>query len=312
MKWAQKEELFLEKNYNIMSSKEISKVIKKSKSAVLSKAWKLKLKKDLTQASTKSIRNISDLPEETKQIICGSLLGDATLEKCKKNSSFYEAHCLNQEDYIRWKVEKLSMLNPHLFYRCKNKPMKDIAFHTRTFLVFNEYRNLFYPYGRKRITREILNQLESLGLAVWIMDDGTYSYNGSRINIATNDFSFNEQLLIKEWFQKRYGITPVVYSQNNQFYISFGVRDTKSLIDVVKPFIIPSMRYKIGEDKMKRKDAITKYRNYRKRKDVKERRRLTQVEYRKKPEVKEKMTLYNQRPIVKEKKRIWAQVHRKL
>jgi len=86
MKWTQKEELFLERNYNVMSSSEISKLIKKSKSAVLSKAWKLKLKKDLTQASTKSIRNISDLPEETKQIICGSLLGDATLERYKRNS----------------------------------------------------------------------------------------------------------------------------------------------------------------------------------------------------------------------------------
>ena len=164
---------------------------------------------------------------------------------------------------------------------------------------------------RLKDTKEILNQLEPLGLAVWIMDDGTFSYHGNRINIATNDFSFNEQLLIKEWFQKKYDIIPKIYKQNNQFYISFGVKDTKRLVNIVKSFIIPPMKYKVGEDKMKRNDVIIKYRNYRKRKDIKERRRLNQIEYRKRSDVKEKMMIYNHKSEIKERKRIWAVLHRK-
>lgn len=38
MKWTSEEELFLRENYNKLSSTEISKIIRKSKSAIFSKA----------------------------------------------------------------------------------------------------------------------------------------------------------------------------------------------------------------------------------------------------------------------------------
>jgi hypothetical protein len=312
MKWEKEERLFLTENYNEFSSQEISKVIGKSKSAVLSKAWKLGLKKDLTRKSTKSIKNINGLPKEVQQILIGSLLGDGTLEKCKKNSSFYEAHCLNQESYARWKAEKLSLLNPHIFYSYKNNLKESVRFHTKTFLVLNQYRNTFYPLGKKHVTKEILNQLEPLGLAVWIMDDGTYDYNGNRINIATEHLSYEEHLLMKEWFENKFNISPLIYKHKNQFFISFGVKETKKLIEIIKLFIIPSMTYKIGEDKTRRENSIKKYKEYRKRKDVKERRRLNQILYRNRPDIKEKMRLYNNKPEVKERKRNWAKLNRKI
>ena len=171
---------------------------------------------------------------------------------------------------------------------------------------------MFYPLGKKQVTKEILNQLEPLGLAVWIMDDGTYDYNGNRINIATEHLSYEEHLLIKEWFENKFNISSKIYKHKNQFYISFGVKETKKLIEIIKPFVIPSMRYKIGEDEKRREDALRKYRKYRKRKDVKEKRRLNQILYRKRPDIKEKMRLYNNKPEVKERKRNWTKLNRKI
>jgi hypothetical protein len=315
MKWTNEEEIFLKENYNKLFSVEISNKLRKSRSSIFSKAWKLHLKKDLIWPETKSIKDIDDIPEEVQQIILGSLLGDGNIRK-RRNASFSEAHSLNQKSYLQWKADKLSLLKPKVYYTLShnnrtNKGYKEIAMKTRTFMVLNEYNRMFYPYGKKIVSKEILNRLEPLGLAIWIMDDGTYSYSGNRINIATHDFSYNEQLLMKEWFESKFSISPKVYEQNHQFYLSFGVRDTKRLIDTISAFIIPSMRYKIGEDESKRKDAITKYRKYRKRKDVRERRRLKQILYRKTPEVKEKMKLYNHKPEVKERKKLWFIQHQK-
>ena len=49
-----------------------------------------------------------------------------------------------------------------------------IDFATKTHPVFNHYRILFYNSGRKKITNEILEQLNPRSLAIWICDDGSY------------------------------------------------------------------------------------------------------------------------------------------
>lgn len=308
MKWTFEEELFLRENYNNLSSIEISKIIRKSRSAILTKAWKLGLKKDLTKPETKSINNIEDLPRKTQQIILGSVLGDGSIIK-RANSYFSEAHSLKQENYLRWKVEKMNVLKPKIFY-VKNDNCNNIGFKTKTFFVLNKYYEMFHSNGKKKITEGILNQLEPLGLAVWIMDDGTYDYFGKRIEISTNDFSYDEHLLMKKWFENKLFISPTITKRRNQYVLKFNVKDTEKLIKIIKPFIIPSMRYKIGENKLKRKNALRKYKEYRQRKDVKERRRLVQIKYRKRPEVRKKIEEYNNRLKVKERKKIWARLHR--
>jgi hypothetical protein len=55
MKWTSEEELFLRENYNKLSSIEISKIIRKSKSAILTKAWKLGLNFNLFKENLPSL-----------------------------------------------------------------------------------------------------------------------------------------------------------------------------------------------------------------------------------------------------------------
>jgi hypothetical protein len=55
MKWTSEEELFLRENYNKLSSIEISKIIRKSKSAIFSKAWKLGLNFNLFKENLPSL-----------------------------------------------------------------------------------------------------------------------------------------------------------------------------------------------------------------------------------------------------------------
>ena len=122
---------------------------------------------------------------------------------------------------------------------------------TKTHPVFNYYRNLFYTNGRKKITLEILNQLTPRSLAVWICDDGSYDNRQGYIVLCTNSFSFEEHELMKEFFNERFGLDPTIgFRDGKYYYLRFKQADTKKLIEIIKPFILNSMLYKIGGIKL--------------------------------------------------------------
>ena len=89
---------------------------------------------------------------------------------------------------------------------------------------------------------DLLNKLEPLGLAVWIMDDG-YKHSNS-ISIATNCFTHSEleQLVIilkKNKFNLHFTIcdsTKVIHLSAKDLYI---------FINLVEPYIHPDCAYKI-------------------------------------------------------------------
>ena len=60
-----------------------------------------------------------------------------------------------------------------------------IDFATKTNPVFNYYRNLFYKNGKKIISEDILKQLNSRSLAIWICDDGSYNNKQGYIILCT-------------------------------------------------------------------------------------------------------------------------------
>lgn len=126
-------------------------------------------------------------------------------------------------------------------------------------IYLNPYHNLFYPNGKKVVTREILDKLESLGLAVWYMDDG--SFNRKRCSIAT--YQFTEQIeMIVDWFKDKYDLNIKIQSErkNKNSFLSkkldriliykslrMDTKNSQKFIDLIKPYITPieCMRYKI-------------------------------------------------------------------
>ena len=80
-------------------------------------------------------------------------------------------------------------------------------------------------------------------IAVWFMDDG--SNNGENLTMNTHGFSYGEQVLIADFFRDRYGISPTVVKDRTMFKLAIGSNDYAKFIDIVRPFIIPSMIYKV-------------------------------------------------------------------
>ena len=77
------------------------------------------------------------------------------------------------------------------------------------------------------------------------MDDG--SYHRDKIDISTYCFSLDEIQFLQECIKDMFKIESKFYRDRDKGYrMYFSKRETGKVIDIIRPHIIPSMRYKIG------------------------------------------------------------------
>ena len=121
------------------------------------------------------------ISKDQKDIICGSLLGDARLEsRSQKNSARLRVHQgWKQKDYVFWKYEMLKNLvsSPPKKIVCWNNPKNNENyyswhFHIKTFPELREIYETFYKNGKKILPSNLIDILNPLALLVWIMDYG--------------------------------------------------------------------------------------------------------------------------------------------
>lgn len=187
------------------------------------------------------------LTEEEEQIIIGGLLGDSTC-RTNINSSISFSHSLKQEQYCLWKTDKLKrFISNSKIYSQVDKRSGEEFFcrnsYTITHPVFNQYREMFYKEGTKVITKEILNKLTTLGIAIWYMDDGYLDRPGC--SLATHCFTEEEKDLIIEWFNTSYGIKWTKHKVGN---IYCGADHVKQFHSLIKEFIHTNLNYKLCPD----------------------------------------------------------------
>src|SRR3990167_1854459 len=121
--------------------------------------------------------------ELQKQILLGSLLGDGGITKITRGNyigyCYKEAHSRKQEEYLLWK-------NKILGFNYSNKDKYGKVWIYRTNKIFEEYYHLFYRKNKKYkiIDSKILNNLNVIGLSIWFMDDGHYSYSNNNLGIT--------------------------------------------------------------------------------------------------------------------------------
>lgn len=189
--------------------------------------------------------------DEQYQIFIGGLLGDSSLTVTKNcpNAYFSFAHSLKQEQYAKWKWEKMENLCHKPCYCTEHdkrfdKDYKSICVKSYTNELFTRYLDKFYyvENGKriKYINEEIINSLEPLGIAIWFMDDGykeDYGYC-----LSTNCFSEKDLNIIIKFFLDKYGILPTIH-KNRVLYIGSKYKD--KFTKIVQPYIHPELAYKL-------------------------------------------------------------------
>ena len=199
----------------------------------------------------------SYFPNQLLQLILGSLMGDARLEcRSKEIRQAYTARLRihqseKQKDYVFWKYQMLKdfvQKGPRytkVWHDLKrNKDHYSWYFHTKTNESFGEVHKLFYKNGIKIVDPEILDMIEPFGLAVWYMDDG--SNNGSNITLNTHSFSEKEQEMIQNMLQTKFHVASTIVKDRSKLKIAIGRYEFENFLDVVQPYVIPSMNYKIA------------------------------------------------------------------
>lgn len=194
-------------------------------------------------------------------IILAMIFGDSWVSKFKPkiaNSFLGCRHSHKQESYLNYKRNKLNALgfNVSKVYDTTNKYGKTFTFECRDPELFNQLRLVLYPKNNKTIKRKWLNFLDAEGIAIWFMDDGSYTKDrkNGRAFLYTNSFSKKENELIIKYFKKVWNIKPHlrIDKRNNKlktFFLAFNIEETKKLFEIIIPYIIPDMMYKVGFDR---------------------------------------------------------------
>ena len=76
------------------------------------------------------------------------------------------------------------------------------------------------------------------------MDDGTY--HGSSVRIATNSFTYKENLLLIKILKDKYNIETSLHKNSNQFQLYIKKKSLPLLINIILPYLHSSMYYKLG------------------------------------------------------------------
>lgn len=190
--------------------------------------------------------------EDILSVVIGSLLGDAygnarTVEGTRISYRQSSVH----KEYLFWLYDfylqrgYCSNLEPRKYTRkLKGKEFYGYEFNTFTFRSFNWIHKLFYKKGVKYINPNIEKYLTPLALAVLIMDDGGWTGNGVRI--ATNWFKLEEVKLLGNMLVKLYGLNYTIQTIDNHYSIYITKDSIPKLRKLLLPYIIPSMKYKLG------------------------------------------------------------------
>lgn len=193
-----------------------------------------------------------ELTERQKAIIVGAILGDSSLEKEWRNPRLRFAHSINQKEYLLWKYQELRDIsgNPVLIkqkYWKNGKIYESWQFSTRALPELLYYWNLFCPDRRKKIPMNISDILvHPLSLAVWLMDDGYKRNDCNAFRLNTDAFSFAEQRLLQSVLENNFGIQTKLHRKGKYWNIYISETSAFTFVDLVREYIIPSMRYKIA------------------------------------------------------------------
>src|SRR3989344_9358550 len=195
------------------------------------------------------------LPEFQRQVLIGTLLGDGCLETQNRGKTYRLKieHSMTQKDYVDWKYQvfkNFTLSEPRIHKRMSYGSVRENhCFSTVSHGSLRFYGQQFYKNGKKMMPKIIYKMITPLALAVWFMDDGSIKSKQHRA-LVIHSQSFNKQDLLNiiEVLDKKYGIKLTLRKrEDGSGYVLYLLSKTVSkFIDLVKEYVLPSMKYKLG------------------------------------------------------------------
>lgn len=191
------------------------------------------------------------LSKDQMQIVYGSILGDGSLRTrydTEGNTYLRFNHGENQKDYCRYKASMFDISYIGSEYETKNNlEINLIPMYELNHLL--DYKPTKYKLKNGKfieeyfVPQEIADNLNELGLAIWYLDDGTYSghydhWGNGKCNICCKKIKNREIML--PFFDKM-GLKPTI----EDIGFVFNAENTYKLHSLICRFVPKSMQYKL-------------------------------------------------------------------
>ena len=203
--------------------------------------------------NTKVIREIKSsltLVKRQQEIIAGTLLGDGHLETQDGGKTYRLKieHCDAQKEYLKWLYQEFKLWIPSEPYTKVKNGNVYVGVRTYSHKAFQTYGKIFYRQGKKIIPKVIEKLLTPLSLAIWFMDDGSLkSVRHRTCVIHTLGYSRDELEKIQKVLLKKFDLHTSLHSQKGKYWrLYIQSQSADKFKRLVEPYILPSMRYKLG------------------------------------------------------------------
>ena len=201
-------------------------------------------------------RKPSNSIDEIKQIIFGSLLGDANLELPPRglNARFGFIQSNKYESYFLFVFDIFSQFwfSSYRSYSYLDKRTGKIyssfRFWTKALPLFTEFFEQFYVNGIKVVPAD-LSLLTPLALAHLIMQDGSFS-TSKGLYLCTDSFTPEDSIRLAHYINKKFDLkttNPKAPGNKGSLRIYISATSMENLRALVKPYMHSTMLYKLGQ-----------------------------------------------------------------
>jgi recombination protein RecA len=193
------------------------------------------------------------------QILLGALMGDGNLSRPVRRSDhsarFRMGHGSKQVAYLDWKISLLDSIQ-----HCKTTNARGAVFADFTPLgELAELREVVYQGdGKKHFTWDYLKRLTPLSLAIWYMDDGSFTLRSKglqqrtqggsgRIEICVEAMSPGSRDRLIQYLRDTHGLDVklTIRGARQIPVLQFTTAASDKFQKLVAPYVHPSMEYKL-------------------------------------------------------------------
>lgn len=195
-----------------------------------------------------------------REVVVGVLLGDACLESQNQGQTYRLKieQSADHEAYVRhlrsvfdgWVLsgprrrDKTSRLGT---------PTVSWAFNTVSHGALRFFAQQFYLQGQKQVPKLIHRWLSPRSLAYWFMDDGSMKSGQSKaVILNTQAFLLPDVQRLIDVLASHFQLAAKVRKQSDGHQIYVSGRSFERFCELVDPFLIPEMRYKLPPERRTR------------------------------------------------------------
>ena len=193
-----------------------------------------------------------------KALLIGLVLGDGHLNP-NSGIALEITHSAKQYEYIVYKAKLISKLlncrEPKLYHRQDDKHNEyKLSKGHRYFRILYKW---MYFNRIKKYSKKILSYLTPEAIALWWMDDGSHAIDRNKNTGRIRSHSFHlytftdledtENII---WMFSNFGINmykikKVMKDGSIRYYLKCRTKEGRKLSSLLRPYILPSMQYKI-------------------------------------------------------------------